>query len=218
MISDYNHGKGWRARQKLFRMSIQCIELTPSSFSVRQKQPRTILGRDSHSNYRQGKGWGEAQVHINRGHCKTKLLPRTIWKPSLIRDEEGELLLFLCDLSAFMGEFYSNLGDPNILTLWLIFLVPYYILDIMSLKVKLLFCNPYPRCWRIICYIPSLLNKNYFQFPITIRVRQDSRTRPVLNFFSSTWPIPTQKLIMTGYRVIKFHFESTKKWEIQLRN
>ena len=136
MISDYNHGKGWRARQKLFRMSIQCIELTPSSFSVRQKQPRTILGRDSDSNYRQGKGWGEAQVHINRGHCKTKLLPRTIWKPSLIRDEEGELLLFLCDLSAFMGEFYSNLGDPNILTLWLIFLVPYYILDIMSLKVK----------------------------------------------------------------------------------
>ena len=42
------------------------------------------------------------------------------------------------------------------------------------------------------------------------RVRRDPSTRPVPNFFSSTRPVPTRKLKMTGYRVIKFHFESIK--------
>ena len=42
------------------------------------------------------------------------------------------------------------------------------------------------------------------------RVRRDPGTRPVPNFFSSTRPVPTRKLKMTGYRVIKFHFESNE--------
>ena len=42
------------------------------------------------------------------------------------------------------------------------------------------------------------------------RVRRDPGTQPVPNFFSSTRPVPTRKLKMTGYRVIKFHFESNK--------
>ena len=53
---------------------------------------------------------------------------------------------------------------------------------------------------------------------VTGRVRRDPGTRPVPNFFSSTRPVPTRKLKMTGYRVIKFHFESNKTWEIQLIN
>ena len=42
------------------------------------------------------------------------------------------------------------------------------------------------------------------------RVRRDPGTPPVPNFFSSTRPVPTRKLKMTGYRVIKFHFESNE--------
>ena len=42
------------------------------------------------------------------------------------------------------------------------------------------------------------------------RVRRDPGTRPVPNFFSSTRPVPTRKLKMTGYRVIKFHFETNE--------
>ena len=41
-----------------------------------------------------------------------------------------------------------------------------------------------------------------------VRVRRDPGTRPVPNFFSSTRPVPTRKLKMTGYRVIRFHFET----------
>ena len=48
------------------------------------------------------------------------------------------------------------------------------------------------------------------QKSLTTRVRRDPGTRPVPNFFSSTRPVPTRKLKMTGYRVIKFHFESNK--------
>ena len=42
------------------------------------------------------------------------------------------------------------------------------------------------------------------------RVRRDPGTRPVPNFFSSSRPVLTRKLKMTGYRVIKFHLESNK--------
>ena len=47
------------------------------------------------------------------------------------------------------------------------------------------------------------------QSPLT-RVRRDPGTRPVLNFFSSTRPVPTRKLKMAGYRVVKSHFESNE--------
>ena len=46
--------------------------------------------------------------------------------------------------------------------------------------------------------------------PPVSRVRRDPGTRPVPNFFSSTRPVPTQKLKMTVYQVIKFHFESNE--------
>ena len=48
------------------------------------------------------------------------------------------------------------------------------------------------------------------QHLVRTRVRRDPGTRPVPNFFSSTQPVPTRKLKMTGYRVIRFHFESNK--------
>ena len=47
-------------------------------------------------------------------------------------------------------------------------------------------------------------------FVLIGRVRRDPGTRPVPNFFSSTQPVPTRKLKMTGYRVIRFHFDSNK--------
>ena len=49
----------------------------------------------------------------------------------------------------------------------------------------------------------------FFEADIS-RVRRDPRTRPLPNFFSSTRPVPTRKLKMTGYRVIKYHFESNE--------
>ena len=45
---------------------------------------------------------------------------------------------------------------------------------------------------------------------LTGRVQRDPGTRPVPIFFSSTRPVPTRKLKMTGYWVIKFHFESNE--------
>ena len=45
---------------------------------------------------------------------------------------------------------------------------------------------------------------------VKTRVRRDPGTRPVPNFFSSTRPVPTRKLKMTGYRVIKFLLERNK--------
>ena len=42
------------------------------------------------------------------------------------------------------------------------------------------------------------------------RVWRDPGTRPVPNFFLSTRPVPTRKLKMTGYRVIKFLLERNK--------
>ena len=56
----------------------------------------------------------------------------------------------------------------------------------------------------------SFWSISLLQMIIRIRVRRDPGARPVPNFFSSTRPVPTQKLKMTGYRVIRFHFESNK--------
>ena len=59
----------------------------------------------------------------------------------------------------------------------------------------------------IICHISKYFNSHA---KVINRVRRDPGTRPVLNFFSSTRPVPTRKLKMTGYWVIEFHLESNK--------
>ena len=56
----------------------------------------------------------------------------------------------------------------------------------------------------------SFWSISLLQMIIRIRVRRDPGARPVPNFFSSTRPVPTRKLKMTGYRVIRFHFESNR--------
>ena len=62
------------------------------------------------------------------------------------------------------------------------------------------------------CYAKALL---YFHVTLNqnkhkTRVWRDPSTRPIPNFLSSTRPVPTRKLKMTGYRVIEFHLESNK--------
>ena len=58
----------------------------------------------------------------------------------------------------------------------------------------------------VLCWHPThMLASSHWSIT---RVRRDPGTRPVPNIFSSTRPVPTRKLKMTGYWVIKFHFES----------
>ena len=56
----------------------------------------------------------------------------------------------------------------------------------------------------------NFIDSNFYDFILLNRVRRDPGTRPVPNFFSSTRPVPTRKLKMTGYQVIKFLFESNE--------
>ena len=60
-----------------------------------------------------------------------------------------------------------------------------------------------------------ILSRSLFRFVVCHSVRsrvwRDPGTRPVPNFFSSTRSVPTRKLRIAGYRVIKFHLESNKK-------